>query len=144
MSAFRLCNDIFEIRNIFLLNFETALIFLMVALTPYLIFLAQNIFGWEKKDNIPYISEYESRVQFSFKNLSKIENSYVSRVGKNRKLVKYEKNKISPSRKKKKFSIQTYCQRAKMFPSVSSSDDITVSVKQTSTAATPPPPMATS
>ena len=62
----------------------------------------------------PNISQfdYKSNVQFSFENLSKIENSYISRVEKKRNLAKYVKNEILLCRKKKKFSIQTYHQNS--------------------------------
>ena len=60
-------------------------------------------------------SIYKLRVLFFFENLSKIENSYISQVGKNRNLAKYEKNEILPSRKNF-FASKHITKRAKMFP----------------------------
>ena len=36
--------------------------------------------NWNQFPHLPYIPEYKSNVWFSFQNLPKIENSYVSRV----------------------------------------------------------------
>ena len=65
-----------------------------------------------------YISKYKSNVRFSFKHLSKIENSCINRVEKKRNLVKYVKNKIFPCRKKKKFSVQAYRQKSENVPNL--------------------------
>ena len=66
-----------------------------------------------------YIAEYKSSIRFSFKNLSKIENSCMNRVEKKeRNLVKYVKNKIFPCRKKKKFSVQAYRQKSENVPNL--------------------------
>ena len=60
--------------------------------------------------------DYKPNARFSFENLSKIENSYISRVEKKkRNLAKYVKNEILPSRKKNLAS-RHIAKRAKMFP----------------------------
>ena len=59
--------------------------------------------------------DYKSNIRFSFENLSKIENSYISRVEKKRNLAKYVKNEILPRRKKKNLASWHITKRAKMF-----------------------------
>ena len=90
-------------------------------------------------------SVYKSKVRFSFKNLSKIENLYISQVRKNRNLAKYEKNKILLSRKKKEISHPNISPKERKCPqSVSSSNDIKMSAERTNPVPTLPPCVATS
>ena len=66
-----------------------------------------------------YIPESKSNVRFSFENLSKIENLYISQVEgkKKRNLAKDVKNEILLCRKKN-FSVQTYRQKSKNIPNL--------------------------
>ena len=85
-------------------------------------------------------------MRFSLEKLSKIENSYVSQVGKSRNLTEYKKkrNFCQVEKKKNKFSVQTYGQKSENVHSLSSSDDITLSAEWTSAALTLPPHVTTS